>query len=301
MAPLDGGSMQHREQGDQIRAKGFARVQESWNAEIRALASVKYGSGLDKAKRVGAIKLATLINELQHAGTWSAFSFRMNLLNNELQRTNTLCRDSSSLGLLDVLAEPSRMMPALCFDPEFDDFNSIYKQLLQKMLGCGSQGSLRNSSGSGELIAQVNKDDKGEDRDPYHVNILHAAAFAARGHWRQVLTLCDNAIQIANGHLEEARAKSLNDKKPEYRRGREAAYLAAIARRRSARDTRDLDTAKAYLDLAVERKNVEDQFILCLRFESEDLAISIRRMYLKYFSEDLQLSDEKKPARLRRS
>jgi hypothetical protein len=295
MAPLDGGSMQSREQGDQIRAKGFAQVQESWNAEIRALAAVKYGSGLDKAKRVGAIKLATLISELQHAGTWSAFSFRMNLQKNVSQRTNTLCRDSSSLGLLDILAEPCRMMPALCFDPEFDDFNSIYKQLLQKMLCSGSPGSSRNSSGSEELIAQVNKDDKGEDRDPYHVNILHAAAFAARGHWRQVLTLCDNAIQIANGHLEEARTKSLNDKKPEYRRGREAAYLAAIARRRSARDTRDLDTAKAYLDLAVERKNVEDQSVLCLRFESEDLAISIRRMYLKYFSEDLQLSDEEKP------
>jgi hypothetical protein len=115
-----------------------------------------------------------------------------------------------------------------------------------------------------------------------------------------VLTLCDNAIRIANGLLEEARAKSPDDEKGEYRKGREAAYLAAIARRRSARNSGDLNTAEAYLDLAKNRKNVDDpKDLQDLRFDSEGLAISNRRIYFNYFDQFLTkipLSSEERDA-----
>jgi hypothetical protein len=292
MAPLDGGGPLPEKQDVRVRIEGFAQVQESWNAEIKALVAARFGPALDKAKTVGAIKLAKLIIELQRTGTWSVRIFKKKLLDNASQLMNTLFLDSSSLGLLDILAEPSRMMPALRFDRQYEEFNLLYKDLLPKMIGRGSPGLLRNSSEIRDLIAAVNKDCNGGDRDSYHVHIIHAAAFAARGHWRQVLTHCDIAIQIANGLLDEARAKSLDVAKAEYRKGREAAYLAAIARRRSARGSGDLDTAKLYLDLAEERVNEGDP--PDLRFESERAAISIRRMYFKYLSEQKHLVDKER-------
>lgn len=295
MAPLDDGNPSSVRQDDRDRAAGFARVQGSWDAEIKALAATKYGSGLDKAEKAGAINLARLISELKNAGKWSEGNFRKELVDIANQRMDTLSLDSSSLGLLDVLAEPSRMLPALCFDPQYEEYNVLYKDLLPKMIGGPRPGNLRGSSELRKLIEEVNRGSDGKNRDPYHVRILHAAAFAARGHWRQVLTLCDNAIQIANGLLEEAQAKSPDDEKKEYRKGREAAYLAAIARRRSARDPRDLERAQDYLDLAEARENVGDP--PDLRFESESLAISNRRIYFNYFDHfrsKKPMSDEEK-------
>ena len=245
--------------------QNIARLRDTWSSHIKSIAALKYGEGLNKAQESGVKKLAKVLMDLKASGLWSVEQLKDELLLDASNLLSELYQNSSTLGLLDVLIEPVRMMPALCFEMPYDSYRQYYKELLHLMTISGAKNKdLRN------LISQV--DDESENRSPYHIQIIYAAAYGARGHWNQVLTLCADAIAVAD---------RLPPIPGELRRGREAAYLAAIACRRSAKSIADLDKAERYVNEAKSRESAG--YPLDIRFESESAAISIRRMYFEHF------------------
>ena len=87
---------------------------------------------------------------------------------------------------------------------------------------------------------------KAADPTLYHIHVIYALAFAVKGHWYASLTLAKIAMTICDSIDPAARGFLL---------GREAAYLACIAVRRSATNRSHLNEAAQYLDQAIRREN----------------------------------------------
>ncbi len=118
----------------------------------------------------------------------------------------------------------------------------------------------------------LNKHLESADGTLYHAHVIHALAFAVKGHNNATRTLARTAMAICDNLPEATRG---------YLRGREAAYLACIAARRSAKGRRDLATAEEYLAQAVARENPGTETV-DVRFKSERLAIATRRVHFDY-------------------
>jgi hypothetical protein len=114
------------------------------------------------------------------------------------------------------------------------------------------------------------------DPSNYHAHLIHALAYAIKGHWFATRTLCRVAIGIVD---------ALPDDQKRRRRGREAAYLMAIAERRMARSVTDLDLAADILTDAQRRENPETKH-MDARFESERLALDVARMNFQVFAKN---------------
>src|SRR5262245_55868761 len=80
----------------------------------------------------------------------------------------------------------------------------------------------------------------------YHAFVIHALAFAIRGHWFGTKTLCLLALGVVDA-IPKAERKM--------RTGREAAYLLAVAERRLAVDVKGLDRSLECLAMARQREN----------------------------------------------
>jgi hypothetical protein len=271
LSPVTDAEAMRDDQAGPFLNEKIAKVQDSWSSRIKSIAVAKYREGLNRAKEAGVQKLAKILKRLRENKKWSVENLRIEILRDASSLLSELYRNSSILGLLDVLNEPSKTMPSLCFDSPYDKFNDHYKTLLRLMTG-GLEGE--PTAGTQELRNLIEKVNADKEIDPtlYHSQIIYAAAYGARGYWGQALTLCDDAIKIAD-RIEQTKYKFI--------RGREAAYLAAVACRRSAKDIADFDAAQDYLDQAVRRRNEGEP--IDLRFESEGVANSIRRMYFECF------------------
>lgn len=110
------------------------------------------------------------------------------------------------------------------------------------------------------------------DGSHYHSHVIHALAYATKGHWHATRTLCRVALRTADGLPDSERGN---------RKGREAAYLLAIAERRLAVTLKDLDMAKKYLDEAEAREDAgvsKDS-----RFLSEEIAVDVAKLNFQVF------------------
>lgn len=166
---------------------------------------------------------------------------------------------------------PARKMPALFFDRPYDEVNRYYAKAVELFL----PGESREfSEGELEEVKQLSKAASDKDDSLYHSHIIHAAIHAELGLWEPALNLCDMALKIAEGLV----AKEPGDS--ELRRGREAAYLATIIKRRTAEGRDDLKEAEQYLERA---ESADIQHWLTLRHRSERITIGARDIYFRFF------------------
>lgn len=105
----------------------------------------------------------------------------------------------------------------------------------------------------------------------YLAHTVHALAYATKGHWHAAKTLCRVAMAVSDDLPLEKRGS---------RKGREAAYLAAVSTRRIMVDVNDLDYASDLLEEAIRR---DDDGRQDLRFQSEKWAIVTAKHHLIYF------------------
>jgi hypothetical protein len=131
--------------------------------------------------------------------------------------------------------------------------------------------------------------DKLSENDPYnyHAHLIHAVIFAAKGHWSGTQYLAGrawNAAEAVQREINVNDAESISHRK--IIRGREAAYLLAIAARRGAKEVAHLEEAKNWLKKAIERDD-DDRATgpKDPRFDSESFAIEIAEIQFRCFSQ----------------
>jgi hypothetical protein len=168
-------------------------------------------------------------------------------------------------------------IPALRFDED-----AAAQRYSDKLLDSISVG--------GSMIDLVEVYRELEQLDPtnYLAHVIHALAYAAKGHWYATSSLCRAAVAVRDCVPRGKRGIRL---------GREASYLAAVASRRTALNVRDLSDAAKWLDQA--RSRDEDRAPDC-RFDSEQLAIEATRYAFAYFCNGSEINAEAMYATCRR-
>lgn len=265
-----------------IEKKEMSKIQAQWSDLVTLLATTKYGT-MSVVETAGRSAVDAPIESLAHLVESRALTperFSALFERPVTVSLSNLYLSSTWIGLLDSAANtdrPSRMMPALRFDEEFAIFNKYYNKLLDLL---EEKGELESRKDRIVSLKSLNDEINSEKVDAtlYHSHIIHAAGFAAKCFWEPAMTLCTIAIRIA----DELRRDCPDD----FRRGREAAYLAAVIRRRSAAKIGDLRSAEQFLREARKRENPptlgcspkED-----MRFRSEQVAIEVRKLYFSYF------------------
>jgi hypothetical protein len=143
------------------------------------------------------------------------------------------------LALLELRTEDSKIIgvPALRFDEPYVLAQDLCLMMQQAMFQPATSALDLHS-----LYSQF----RSVDRENYHAFVIHALAYAIRGHWFGTKTLCLLAINVVDNI---PRAERNN------RTGREAAYLLSVAERRLAAIPEDLARARQYLAMAREREN----------------------------------------------
>lgn len=129
-----------------------------------------------------------------------------------------------------------------------------------------------------EELRSLNEKVETIDPNLYLAHVVHSLAFMAKGHWNASLTLAKTALTISDNLEPSIRGIC---------RGREAAYLACIAVRRSSTDSSVLEKAYKYLAKSIERDNAccaED-----IRFATERLMLDTRKYYFDLFLESKKL------------
>jgi hypothetical protein len=129
-----------------------------------------------------------------------------------------------------------------------------------------------------------------EDGSTYRAHVLHAFVYASAGRWFTTRTLCRTALVIAEP-LGAA---------PAVRRGREAAYLLAVAERRLAIDEAGISFARKALQQARDRCDTlaerDDP-----RFASEQLAQDVGLLQLRYFGHGVRPQGSAAPELMERA
>jgi len=112
------------------------------------------------------------------------------------------------------------------------------------------------------------------DNSNYLAHVVHALAYASKGHWYATTALCRVAVAVRDCVPENLRGE---------RKGREASYLAAVATRRIAKCSGELIASEQWLAQARQRDDAEKRD---LRFDSEELAIRATRHFFARFASD---------------
>ncbi|HWY20839.1 MAG TPA: hypothetical protein VNX26_06425 [Candidatus Acidoferrum sp.] len=255
-----------------LGGKALSRIREEWASQIKIVALGKYANALDDPRAQGAEKLARMMRSMLERKRWSFQTFRATILEEAANSLSRIYFSAVWLGLWSSRGTPrermNRAMPALRFDGNIVEVEAYRKSVMQLQL---------HSIGPDAPYVRALEEAKIElakaDPSLYHSHVIHAFAFGLRNRWDASFTLCRIAISIAD---------ALPSRDNELRRGREAAYLAAIACRRGATQLEDLARAKYYLRQAHNRENKgADPDV---RFKSEDLAIQTREVYFRYYT-----------------
>lgn len=245
---------------------------EEWKTQVASAAEARYANGLDRAEERGATELAETLKGLRDKGAWSVKSLRALVFKESLGSISKLYSTSVWIGLwIKWPREQSKGIPALRFDDRYIPAGKYCHDVIKLQME-----SIKKEVTTSKLEKLRKLNDKVIKLDPtlYHAHLVHALAFATKGHWYATLTLTNIAIAISD---------ALDQDKRGYIQGREAAYLACIAARRSVINREGLSKAVKYLDEARDRENEgwpED-----IRFEAERLAIITRHYYFDYFCE----------------
>jgi len=168
-------------------------------------------------------------------------------------------------------------IPALRFDNKYENAQERLDQIVQIFY------KEKEDVIDQEAIKKIYTDLKNLDDRNYHSLLIHAFIFACYGHWYATKTLCLTALNVA----ESFKIEEIDN----MCRGREAAYLLAVAERRLVKKEGDMLPAlskarnmliKASYDYedddALRRKHID------IRFRSERLAIDVTELNYNYFS-----------------
>jgi hypothetical protein len=204
---------------------------------------------------------------------WSVEQLRSDLASRAIQSLSALYSSTVWLGLWSQVGthvEHVRGIPALRFDPGYEKAQEYYRLVIAAMQGTESAkgGGQKSNIDIADMYSKLS----GIDDSDYHGHVIHALAYATKGHWHAAKTLCKIALRTAD---------SLQDENKNFRTGREAAYLLAISERRLARQIDDLVVARQYLQDALSRENPGAP--PDLRFLSEAIAIDVARINFEYF------------------
>lgn len=202
----------------------------------------------------------------EHSNQNPEFSIINLLRQRELSSIEALYARTDVVGAVQLLAPSERMrgLPALRFDAEYPKAQQQCNDLCEQLF--------RPNRPAQFDLNKMEDDLRETDPSGYHARVLKAYVFACAGLWFQVRPLCRSAL-LAVDAIEN---KPPNDN----RRGREAAYLLAVAERRLANTSTGIDHAEAALTEAGMRNHLP----IDRRFNSEDLAQQVTRIQLDYFS-----------------
>lgn len=256
----------------------LSKIPQEWASQVKISAVETYATVLDRytvssaeQKVTGCKKLVQIIKKMHEKGIWSLENFRTALFEAVANSLSQMYSSAVWIGLWaksGLLSDQTRKsIPALRFDK--DETVTAYCDTVMRLqkLSELTHKEFRSLEFADAELRKI-------DDSRYHSHIAHALAFGSKGHWDAALTLCKIAINIA-----DMLRKANNPKEP--RKGREAAYLAAIACRRTAHAIEDLDEAEYYLSQA---QNREDEGVPPdIRFSSESQAILTRRLYFRFY------------------
>lgn len=246
--------------------------------EIETHAASVYGD-LEKLTVSGtqndaASRLAKMLNDLYERNSLDVKSLRSAFDAELLSMLDDIYIEAGWYSIVQGAGGEAHLkgVPALCFDAGFEKATRAKDRLIE-YFGHGnelSDGELRSIYD--EIIEQ--------DKTKYHACLIFALMFSLKGYWLPASSLAERAIQISDGVFADSSNKL--DPKNERLKGREAAYLAAVAKRRLIRDATDLDKAAGFLEIARSRVS-GDASDYPIRFESEALAIATRRILLDHY------------------
>lgn len=241
-----------------------------WKAQVSSVAEMKYSYGLDRAEARGAAALAKVLLDLKESSSWSIEKLREAIMKESVISVSSLYSKTTLLiGLWSKASRKvSKGVPVLRFDEEEYKVTERYCDELVRIL----LDNIGKEIPDAQLEELHSLNEKVETIDPslYHAHVVHSLAFMAKGHWNASLTLAKTALTISDSLEPSIRG---------IRRGREAAYLACIAVRRSATDRSGLKKAYKYLDESIKRDNegcAED-----IRFTAERLMLDTRTFYFE--------------------
>jgi hypothetical protein len=262
------------------------RLLDAWKTQISSVVNRRYAGGLEAAQERGLKKLADSLRSLRENHQWTVDDLRKTIFDEALGSLSTLYSMTVWVGLWSrAIRQQAKGIPVLRFEPSYDDVEKYCETVIQMQLESVKK---EVSPEQLEKLYGLNKSIEERDNSLYLSHVVHALAFAAKGDWYATWTLAQIALAIVDNMDPAQRG---------VRQGREAAYLACIARRRSAGDRRDLDKAATYLRKAYERENKaakED-----IRFVSERLAIETKHYYFSFFCEKKSLDSDSFAATLR--
>ncbi|HVZ16077.1 MAG TPA: hypothetical protein VG897_03095, partial [Terriglobales bacterium] len=242
-----------------------------WKEQIKNTSIARDMYSTNPSRMSTARALVATLTTIMHEAV-SLDDIRRQLAASALRSLETLYSSAAWLGLfgqLKVLRERVRGIPALRFDPDYPAASAYCTRIINAMRA--SDDSPRAIDTIVDLKAMDASLSK-EDNSNYHTLVIHGLAFATKGHWYAARTLCQVAIKVTDFMSEEQQ---------QGRKGREAAYLLAVATRRLAASRIDLDEAAAMLEDAYRRETAgasED-----CRFVSEDIAIRAARLNFDVF------------------
>lgn len=253
---------------------------EGWQKQVASAAKMQYADGLEMAEVRGATQLANELTKLRTGSGWSVCKLRELIFKESIGSISSLYSSTVWVGLWgQAIRQQSKAVPALRYD-KVDQVVEDYSDSVVKLQleNAGQPISMPDLGKLRELNQKV------EEIDPslYYAHLIHALAFAAKGHWYATSTLANTAITICD-YMDPSERDS--------RRGREPAYLACIAARRSATSRSAIDDATKYLEQAIKRENEgrpED-----IRFTAERLILKTRYYYFDFFlgPKNLEIED----------
>lgn len=244
-----------------------------WKEQVASVADMRYSGGLNFAEERGAVALAQKLIELRNNSAWSIEKLRGIIIKESIISISSLYAKTALLiGLWSQTARKApKGIPALRFDGEYQVIEKYCSELVKILLdNIGKPISKKQL----EELHLLNEEVEQIDPSLYHSHIVHSLAFMAKGHWNASLTLAKTALSISDSIESSVRG---------FLRGREAAYLACIAARRSVSNRSGLEIAYKYLDESLKRENEgcpED-----IRFTAERLMLDARSYYFELFCE----------------
>jgi hypothetical protein len=254
----------------QLGGRTFSTIPGEWASQVGMAGVGKYAVALDRPRAEGAEKLAEVIKSLLDQNRWSFRKFREMIFDAATPSLSQMYFNAVWLGLWSsqgVVFEHRKALPRLRFDSGYKAVDPYCASVMELQ-----KRSKQPTSAEVRSLLEANEELRKIDPSLYHSHIVHALAFATKGRWDAALTLCRIAMDIAD---------KLPPADNEFRKGREAAYLAAIACRRSVARVEDLRRARFYLEEARKRENRGSE--PDVRFKSEDLAIQTREIYFRHY------------------
>jgi hypothetical protein len=252
-------------------AKGT--VKSEWQRQVEA-AAVARRLGQDEQQWPGrATRLLEWIRNRAGDG-WTLDQLREDIGLRATRSLSAMYTSTSWLSLwgrLRRLPDMARGIPALRFEWPYELAQHYYEFVVDAMRR-EAQGNDEEPAATSAALSRLYDELALIDPTGYLRQVIHALAYATKGHWYATRTLCRIALHVV---------EKLGDPGTNLR-GREAAYLLAVTERRMARTADDLESSRRHL--ADARTHREDPGRTPdPRFESEAISQDVAAINFGWF------------------